>query len=129
MFQKQKDLFKGRHHWEEDKWFLRVRIFLEDRLKLRGFNDQELAAVILMLYPAYGPSSGTEAKKKVETSTKVYKLLGKNGMELFKTMITDNNNEDLRENFFNQKLVKKLWHSVRLNLTRDVCFPRGSGPN
>jgi hypothetical protein len=39
MFEKQRDLFKGRHHWEEEKWFLRVRIFLEDRLKLRGFND------------------------------------------------------------------------------------------
>lgn len=129
MFEKQKDLFKGRHHWEEEKWFLRVRIFLEDRLKLRGFNDQELAAVILMLYPAFGPSSGTEAKKPLDKTTKVFKLLSKEGMELFKTMLTDNNNEELRENFFSQKLVKRLWPCVRQYLTRDVCFPRGSGPN
>jgi hypothetical protein len=82
-----------------------------------------------MLYPAFGPSSGTEAKKQVNNTTRVYLLLGKDGMELFKTMITDNNNEELRDDFFNQKLVKRLWPHVRQYLTTDVCFPRGSGPN
>lgn len=129
MFQKQADLFKGRHHWNEEKWFLRVRIFLEDRLGLKGFSETDIAAVILMLYPAFGPSSGTEAVKDLDTDTKIFRLLGNSGMELFKTMITDNNNEDNRSAFFDHRVIKKLWPRVVPYLARDICFPRGSGPN
>jgi len=72
LFEKQADLFKGRHHWSEEKWFLRVEIFLSDRLKIRTFTEQELAAVILMLYPAFGPSSGTDSVKELDRATRVY---------------------------------------------------------
>ena len=50
-------------------------------------------------------------------------------MNLFKTMITDNNNDELRKAFFENKIIKRLWPILRPVLTRDLCFPRGSGPN
>jgi hypothetical protein len=50
-------------------------------------------------------------------------------MMIFKSMITDNNNEELREAFFNQKIIRKLWPVVRNSITRDLCFPVKSGPN
>jgi len=100
MFEREKHLFKGRHHWTEEKWFLRVTSFLEDCLKLKNFTDKEVAACILMLYPAFGPSSGTDAKKAFDKKSLIFQCLGDEGMELYKTMITDNNNEKSREKFF-----------------------------
>lgn len=136
LFEKEADLFKGRHHWDESKWFLRVRIFLEDRHNIRGFSDTEVAAVILMLYPAFGPSSGTEdpsqnktIKKQVDRNSKVFKLLRDEGMELFKTMITDNNNDQQRKAFFTHKVIQRLWSVVSPVITRDLCFTAKAGPN
>jgi len=54
----------------------------------------------LLLYPAFGPSSGTIAKKEVDESSLIFQLLQYEGMELFKVMITDNNNDELRKAFF-----------------------------
>ena len=129
LFEKQHGLFKGRHHWDQQKWFLRVRIFLEVCLNLRGFDEAEVAAIILLLYPAFGPSSGTEAKKEVKKNSLIFQLLQKEGMELFKTMITDNNNDEMRRDFFGNNVIRRLWPILRPVLTRNLCFPRGCGPN
>jgi len=75
LFQKNADLYKGRHHWNEDKWFFRVEIFLTNRLKIHNVSERDLAAVILMLYPAFGPSSGQEPEKMVNRHSKIFSLL------------------------------------------------------
>jgi hypothetical protein len=83
----------------------------------------------LLLYPAFGPSSGTIAKKEVDETSLIFQLLQYEGMELFKVMITDNNNDELRKAFFQNNVIRRLWPILRPVLTRDLCFPRGSGPN
>lgn len=50
-------------------------------------------------------------------------------MELFKTMITDNNNDEMRRDFFGNNVIRRLWPILRPVLTRNLCFPRGCGPN
>ena len=50
-------------------------------------------------------------------------------MTLFKTMITDNNNEKHRANFFNEKIIQKLWPLVKNSITRKLCFTEKGGPN
>ena len=83
----------------------------------------------MLLYPAYGPSSGTKTKKEVDENSEIFQLLKKDGMDLFKTMITDNNNDEMREAFFKNNVIRRLWPILRPVLTRDICFPRGNGPN
>ncbi len=48
-------------------------------------------------------------------------------MEIFKTMITDNNNEELRTCFFSQRIIHSLWPHVRNCMDRKSCFP--NAPN
>ena len=62
-FSKTGKLYKGRHHWTEDKWFLRVESYLQDYLELHDVTEYEIAAAILLLYPAFGPSTGKEPCK------------------------------------------------------------------
>ena len=35
-------------------WFKTTRLFLEDKLEIHDLSDYEVAAVILMIYPAFG---------------------------------------------------------------------------
>ena len=88
-------LSKGHHHWlksgNEQKWFERVAEFLtEEGIAFSGKKD--LAIAILLISPAFGPSSGKVVAKECRTNTAVYKLLGERGMEVFKGAITVNNN-------------------------------------
>lgn len=63
---------KGHHHWlksgNEQKWFERVTQFLED-LGIEVSSKKEVAIVILLIFPAFGPSSGIDSKKNLDTST------------------------------------------------------------
>jgi hypothetical protein len=40
IFKKNPDLYKGRHHWNEEKWFFRVEILLSNRLKLKNLDRE-----------------------------------------------------------------------------------------
>ena len=99
---------KGHHHWlkngNEDKWFERVTEFLEE-MGIQVSTKKEIAIVILLIFPAFGPSSGNDTKKELDTSTKVYKLLKDQGMRVYKGAITTNNNEDLRDKFFTTPII------------------------
>lgn len=103
---------KGHHHWlksgNEEKWFDRVNQFLMD-LDIDVHSRKETAIVILLIFPAFGPSSGSFTVKGLDTSTKVYKLLKDHGMKVFKTAITTNNNEELRDEFFGTPIIKRIW--------------------
>lgn len=82
------DLSKGRHHWTEEKWFDRLGEFLTKVLKIKNLTKKDLAAAILLQYPAFGPSTGKkDAIKKVNEykSKLIYKLLGDHGINLYKS--------------------------------------------
>jgi len=81
-------------------WFDRVAKFLTEALEIQVTYKKELAIAIILLYPAFGPSTGPEAKKHFNTQTEISKLLGDDGMEVYKNSITLNNNEGLRDLFF-----------------------------
>lgn len=99
---------KGHHHWlksgHEEKWFERVTQFLED-LGIEVSSRKEVAIVILLIFPAFGPSSGISIKK-LNTKTEVYRLLKDQGMKVFKLAITTNNNESLRDQFFFTPIIQ-----------------------
>jgi hypothetical protein len=51
-------------------------------------TERDIAAVILILYPAKGESTSKEKVKKVDVHSKMYRLLGRDGLRLFKAAIT-----------------------------------------
>jgi hypothetical protein len=92
-----------------------------------GINDAtewELAVVILMIYPSFGPSSGKEEniKKPFNKDTKVFRLLQDEGMLYYKGTITDNNNEDLRDEFFKTSIIVRLWNEIAKDMTLKDFF-------
>jgi len=83
------------------------------------------------LYPAFGPSSGKKGqivKEDKYKETKIFEILGEDGMTLFKRCITLNNNERLRDEFFCHNLIRKIWPCVRVFMTEEACFGK-KGPN
>ena len=74
--------------------------------------NRDIAIVILLIFPAFGPSSGIMTKKALDTSTQVFKLLKKQGMKVYKECITTNNNENLRDEFFGTPIIKQLWQKL-----------------
>jgi len=69
-------LSKGHTKWQdEEKWFLRVRIFLEERLNLVDVSEREVAIAILLIYPAMGPSSGSDPVNKFQGKSNNKRLL------------------------------------------------------
>ncbi len=60
-------------------------------------TKRDVAITILLIYPAFGPSSSKVIKKGMDKSTKVYRILGDEGMEIYKNSITLKNNEKLRD--------------------------------
>lgn len=124
---------KGRNHWlvkgQEYKWFLRVTQFLTD-LGINVSTKKEIAVVILLIFPAFGPSSTKNAKKSISKSTEVYQLLGDEGVEIYKTSITKNNNEKLRTAFFGTSIVRHLWEKLTPSLTlKDYFGAKGYNKN
>jgi hypothetical protein len=115
MFISSRKYSKGHHHWKGDKeyvWFERVVKFLEEVLKIEISRQKDIAIVIILLYPAFGPSTGKKVKKEFNPNTKVNKLLGEEGMKIFKQAITLNNNEEMRDKFFKSKIIRDLWNKV-----------------
>ena len=126
------NLSKGRHHWPEDKWFKRLGEFFSKVLGINGLSKKDMAAAILMQYPAFGPSTGKKneiIKKNHYKKTQIYKLLGYRGIYIFKTQITENNNEDSRDAFFKSKIVQVMWQAVLPYMTEEECFPNGPNEN
>ncbi len=77
-----------------------------------------MAAVSLMLNPAFGPS----AKKTSYKEKFVYKLLGERGITLYKTTF-DKNNKKMVKAFMENNLIKNiLWPKVIPHLTEQMCF-------
>ena len=112
LFNRNKLYSKGHHHWiksgNENKWFEKVKKFLTD-YDISFSSEKEVAIAILMIFPAFGPSSGSNVKKEFNGKTKVFRLLGKKGMEVYKDAITINNNETLRDKFFETPIIKAIW--------------------
>ena len=56
----------------EHYWFKRVAKFLNEVLEIEVTEKKDLAIAIILLYPAFGPSTGAEAVKKFDQNTEVY---------------------------------------------------------
>ena len=127
----QSNLGKGHNHWlrngQEEKWFKRVTKFLNE-LEINITSKKDVAIAILLIFPAFGPSSGKESKKDINISTAVYQLLGDEGMHLFKTSITLKNNESVRNQFFGTPIIRQLWEKLTPKMTLKYYFD-GKGPN
>ncbi len=111
-------LAKGHHHWHkcgnEERWFERVNQFLS-YLDIHATTKKDIAIAILLIFPAFGPSTGNKFEIKKTTEYKdyaVYKLLKDEGMNVFKLSISSNNNEDLRDKFFKNPIIKQLWEKL-----------------
>lgn len=48
-------LAKGTQHWDDDKWFSKCKIFLEEHLGFMNINVEEICACVILIYPNLGP--------------------------------------------------------------------------
>ena len=83
----------GLHHWSTQRWFEETQQFLSVDLSL-GSSDRFVWALVLLLYPAFGPS------KKFEAHIDIKSNLGDEGILIYKE-IFDKNKEETREKFLN----------------------------
>ena len=76
-------------------------------------------ALILFLYPAFGPSK----KKPVIKDLEMYKLgkMDEDGFKRYKC-IFDNNNKYLIDKFFTDPVIIKLWPIFRKKILYKYCF-------
>jgi hypothetical protein len=127
-FSKARHLSKGYHHWlksgNEAKWFERVGTFLTEQ-GIHFSSKKDVAIAILLIFPAFGPSSGSQVAKKCNTKTDVYRILGKEGMEIYKNSITTNNNEKLRDKFFNAPIIRAIWEKLAPSMSLKDFFKGG----
>jgi hypothetical protein len=78
-----------------------------------------------MLCPSKGPSSGKHPTKQFDKESKVFKVLGTDGMILFKKFITENNNKSLRDRYFSHPFIRKIWPAIRQYISEDLLFKNG----
>ena len=89
---------------------------------LANATDYEISAVVVMLYPAYGPSK----TKKTPIKTIFSDSLGDEGMEIFKKVF-DNNNKQMIKKFFENWFVRTLWNLLLKHFSYKNCFEK-KGP-
>lgn len=122
---------KGHTHWLNHGKAFMWRERVDAYLKMLGITDctpYELAIVTLLIYPAFGPSSGPEPiKKGVDKTTWVYKLLKDEGMQVYKLSITKNNNQALRDKFFNTDIIQRLWNKLMPLMKLEDFFTKAEG--
>jgi hypothetical protein len=81
----------GLHHWSTQRWFEETQQFLSVDLSLES-SDRNVWALVLLLYPAFGPS------KKFEAHIDIKSNLGDEGILIYKE-IFDKNREGTRNKF------------------------------
>lgn len=122
LFKNCHDLSKGRYKWREEVWFKRVPIFLKRSFNLSSVSMRDIAAVILMLYPAKGDSTSKVPIKRADEKSEVYKHLQEDGFKLFKMTITGSNTQSSRQMFFSSPIIVALWPHVLPHMTKKVVF-------
>jgi hypothetical protein len=57
----------GKHHWTTQRWFQETQNFLSDDLNLGSCSsDRNVWALVLLLYPAFGPSHKFDAHDSIK---------------------------------------------------------------
>ena len=64
----------GKHHWSIERWRSQTEKFLKNSLNMADISEKKLMAVILILYPSFGPSARKPADQEV------YRVLGDEGI-------------------------------------------------
>ena len=115
----------GKHHWSMQRWMIKGREYLTDHLGWEQVTDYEVAAIVLLLYHAFGPSKN----KDMDETTPIFIALQTEGVKRFKC-IFDNNNKQMVTDFFQADFIKRLWEPViRPNITYKLCFEKTDRPN
>ena len=66
-----------------------MRRYLSLIMREQSFFSKELqAAMVLYIFPKFGPSSGKYPKKQLDKTTIVYEILGDAGMKTYKRLFT-----------------------------------------
>jgi hypothetical protein len=73
----------------------------------------------LLLYPSKGP---TKQKVPNKDTSKIYQIIGDEGMTIYKK-IFDNNNKDLVRQFLNDRFIRRIWPNMIANLKKEKILP------
>ena len=95
----------GKHHWSTQRWFEEASHFLSEDLVI-GSSDRDVWALVLLLYPAFGPSHNFQADDSIMTN------LGQEGIMIYKEVF-DKNRAYSRYMFLSNQFIKKLWPTLR----------------
>ena len=89
-------------------------------------SKKEQATIALLLYPTLGPTGETgKAKKPQPCDPIIYRLLGEEGVAIFKR-IFDNNSKKAVEDFYTHPLMRKIWIKILPHIDYKSCFGNGS---
>ena len=117
----------GRHHWQYSRWEAEVTRFLSDpHFQGTPFTSYDVNAVILLLYPSYGRTERKEAHPDVFRGLGPNPAVRKKKEALYHGIFKNNNN-DSREKFYTDPLIKKLYRFLLPYMTFEVCFGK-KGP-
>ena len=97
--------------------------FLIHDRKIKNPSKYEVAVVVILLYHTFGHKNVANEIRRCSADSEVYKILGDEGMVLYK-LIFDNNSNSLVRKFFQSEIIRKLWASIIKDgyLTFDICF-------
>jgi hypothetical protein len=79
-------LAQGKHHLTPEKFMERARVYLVERKGFSQISEEEVAALVLLVYPAFGKSE----KKAIDKKSPIYKALGEKKMDFFKKIFENN---------------------------------------
>ena len=81
----------------------------------------EIACVVLMLKPVFGETAGKAVREEI------YKMLGVDRdlkVRIFHTTFSNNNNKSMRDLFFKDPLIQKIWPLLKAEMVYEDCFQR-----
>ena len=87
-------------------------------------SQETVWAITLMFYSTKGPKESTkEGKEAMPICAPLFKVLGSEGIRIFRGIFRENSKE-LRDKFFSHQLIEELWPTISKNLSYDHCFGR-----
>lgn len=108
-----------------DRWMVKGHEYLSVHLGFDHVTEYEIAAIVLLLYHAFGPSKS----KPMDENSPIFIALQNEGVKRYKC-IFDNNNKQMVTDFFQDDFITKLWEPViRPNMTFKHCFEKTECPN
>ena len=106
---RESELSCGFYHWDDSKLIKKAGEFLRSHPELGTFTSYEIHAFALIVYPTKGiMESKCKGKEGLPTSDLISRKLGPEGIKIYRDVFK-NNSINLRNKFFGQGLIPKLW--------------------